>query len=178
MTTLALNSCIGVLPVAEEDKVWKLVNPSPGNGFVFLLEARQFLNQRALAFDGLVTAHAVSGVRNLRHVSCGCRGMANTAFQAELAVLLVTERNRLRLHFGRSCHVGGFAPGPGRDDSGFSSAKNSWAALLPAEQGEGDERIAMALVVAASSSGSNDYELLSVLHPLRDHESGMAAGCL
>src|SRR5438034_7594546 len=101
MTTLALNSCIGVLPVAEEDKVWKLVNPSPGNGFVFLLEARQFLNQRALAFDGLVTADAVSGVRNLRHVSCFCSGGANATFHSELAVLPMTERNRLRRHCGR-----------------------------------------------------------------------------
>src|SRR5207249_11990414 len=125
MTTLALNSCIGMLPVAEEDKVWKFVNPSPGNGFVFLLETRQFLNRRALALDGLVTAHTVSGVRNLRHIACGCRGMADATFQAELAVLLVTERNRLRLHFGRNCHVGGFAPGHGRDDSGFSRSKVS-----------------------------------------------------
>ena len=95
MTTLALNSCIGMLPVAEEDKVWKFVNPSPGNGFVFLLEARQFLNRRALAFEGLVTAHALGGVRNLRHVSCFCRGMANATFHSELAVLPMTERNRL-----------------------------------------------------------------------------------
>src|SRR2546430_5690912 len=129
MTGGARDTGTHVFPVTEEDKVWKLVNPSPGNGFVFFLEACQFLNRRALALDGLVTAHTVSGVRNLRHIACGCRGMANATFQAELAVLLVTERNRLRLHFGRNCHVGGFAPGPGRDDSGFSSTKNSWAVL-------------------------------------------------
>ena len=176
MTGPARHTRVRVLPVAEEDKVWKLVNPSPGNGFVFFLEACQFLNRRALALDGLVTAHTVSGVRNLRHIACGCRGMADATFQAELAVLLVTERNRLRLHFGRNCHVGGFAPGPGRDDSGFSSTKDSWAALPLGEQGEGENRIAMGLVVAASPSGSDHHELLTRFRSQVGHGSGMAAG--
>src|SRR5207244_4047767 len=61
-------------------------------------------------------------------------------------------------------------------DSGFNSAENSWAALPLGRQGEGEDRIAMGLVIAASSSGSDHHELLAGFRPRVGHGSGMAAG--
>ena len=100
MTTLALSPGIGVFPMAEEDKIRKLVDAVPRDRFTLLLETRQLLNRRAWALDGLVATHAVSRHRNLCQVTSHCSGMASIAFDSELAVLSVTERDRLHLSLG------------------------------------------------------------------------------
>ena len=85
--------------VAEENKIWEQINPSPSN---WLLCFRVF-EQRTKGGLGIVTAlMAIQTVRSLRN-SCLLairHRVADFAFQSQLSMALVAEFDRLFDGFG------------------------------------------------------------------------------